>query len=124
MRCRERSIEVRAFDGVHVIGLDARVGPVQYSMTPLPKPDVAASAEWAAAGNLGMGSRARGTRQVERVPLATDAHGRDYFLEMTPVLIDMCTIEITSRVVQRDSAGRELAAHPILKDRFPLECGD
>ena len=126
MRCGERTIEMRAFDAVHVITLDARAQPVRHATTPMARLNapVPAAESFALPANLGMLSRPRGSLTVERVHLATDARQRQYLLEIAPSRVAACSVDITSRVVQRDATGRELAARVIFEGPVRRECGD
>ena len=124
MRCDARSIELLAFDAVHVVELDAR-RPARYVTKPDPRRVGTVPPEWVnQSQNLGGWSRVLRTLETERELLEKDARGSTYFLEMTPTQIARCTLEVRSRVVQVDASGREVNARLLSEVKAFRDCGN
>jgi hypothetical protein len=124
MRCDARSIELLAFDAVHIVELDAR-RPARYVTKPDPRRAGTVPPEWVnQSQNLGGWSRPVGTLETERVLLERDARGSTYFLEMMPMRIERCTLDVRSRVVQVDASGREVNARLLSEVKAFRDCGN
>ena len=124
MRCGARSIELLAFDAVHIVELEER-RPMRYVTTPDPRRAGTVPPEWLnQSQNLGGWSRPLRALETERVLLERDARGSTYFLEMTPLRIERCTLDLRSRVVQVDASGREVHARLLSEVKAFRECGN
>jgi hypothetical protein len=105
MLCTERSVQLGAVDVIYTVQLDSAGRPLRYETTSLLKPRH--TPPGFQSHNLASRSRPVEALTTERVPLMKGAAEHEFVLEIEPkVTSDRCVTEITTRVLELDTAGQ------------------
>jgi len=124
MQCTDRVVELLGWTALYTVQLDTSRRPASYQTVQLSKPGERPRRFAALIGNLAHLSPAVGSLKPEQVRIGTDNRGDTYSLEMTPRSVNRCTVELTSRIVERDAQGRQSRARVAFQAEIPRGCGE
>ncbi len=124
MRCTASSIEIAASNMMYVVTLDQRLRPSRYDERPSSSVEPIRFDEY---DNLGEYTRAQSDLSEYRTRLNVKPDGGEYVLDLRAKLIresNPCEAQATSRVVETNRAGSEIAALTVFAGKVHRECGD
>jgi hypothetical protein len=124
--CGPGWVDIASFTTVYRVTLDDSRRPLRYEVRgpleqPIPQAFIRSQYQ-----NLGAFSGGRPYLKPIRTSLGTTRAGGQYILEVTAKAIEpvkQCEVDITSRIVETDGAGREISQRIIFQGRGHRECG-